>query len=120
MSAQSALVQNLDRLRDFIGEFPLAKKWATKAEEVTKVNYGEPPHNREVVHQRSFVVVIFLSVFVFKCLTVSLLPFNNVVSYIRIHRRGNPIDHGHHAIYGDWRRVDCSFVCLCLSLHTND
>ena len=40
MSAQSALVQNLDRLRDFIGEFPLAKKWATKAEEATKINYG--------------------------------------------------------------------------------
>ena len=28
-------------LRDFIGEFPLAKKWATRAEEATKVNYGK-------------------------------------------------------------------------------
>jgi hypothetical protein len=35
------IVQNLDKIREFIDSFPIIKKYASQVEETTKVNYGK-------------------------------------------------------------------------------
>lgn len=85
------IVQNLDKIREFIDSFPVIKKYAAQVEQSTKVNYGEE------------VVFSFLDLQKGANLFYLILYPGSIDNNNRVHCRRHPHSHGDHALFGHWR-----------------